>query len=190
MGYLAAYAGAELRAPAVRPEDGSLPQSVRPPDLQLLQPAGQRCGFDGAGFTFAWITPVYCVLEYKEHGEKLLFIGESDPEQLCGQRRPLSGKVSMGTTRRWSDESHWFTVSCILKSGQSCPKSRTSEVSWVISFLITSRLLAGAVYRAVLYRLMTQQYHLVAQFGTASITDLKILIKEDLRENCLHSLTL
>lgn len=84
MGYLAAYAGAELRAPAVRPEDGSLPQSVRPPDLQLLQPARQRCGFDGVGFTFAWITPVYCVLEYKEHGEKLLFIGKVSRNSSVG----------------------------------------------------------------------------------------------------------
>lgn len=89
MGYLAAYAGAELRAPAVGPEDGSLSQWVRPPDLQLLQPARQWCGFDGAGFTFAWITPVYRVLEYKEHGEKTIVYWESEQEELCGQRRSL-----------------------------------------------------------------------------------------------------
>lgn len=87
MGYLAAYAGAELGAPAVRPEDGSLSQSVRPPGLQLLQPARRYCGFHGAGFTFAWITPVYWILEYKEHGGgKTLVIGR------------VSGNSSVGST--------------------------------------------------------------------------------------------
>lgn len=62
MDYLAVYAGAELRAPVVRPEDRSSSQSVWPPDLQLLQPARQGRGLHGAGFAFAQIIPVYCVL--------------------------------------------------------------------------------------------------------------------------------
>lgn len=86
MGYLAAYAGAELRAPAVRPEDGSLSQSVRFLNLQLLQPARQCCGLHGAGFTFAWMNPV-CVLGYKDHGENVYW--KSEQKQLYGQHRSL-----------------------------------------------------------------------------------------------------
>lgn len=58
---------------------------------------------------------------------------------LLAAPKPLSGKDLMGTMRRLSDENHRFTVSCILKSGQSCPQTRTSKISWVISLLITQR---------------------------------------------------
>lgn len=69
-------------------------------------------------------------------GKKYCLLGKWAGTALWAALQPLSGKVLMGTLRR-SDENHWFTVSCILKSGQSCPKSRKSEVSWVISLLIT-----------------------------------------------------
>ena len=42
--YLAAHAGAELGAPAVRPEHGSLSQPLQPLGLQLLQPADGSFG--------------------------------------------------------------------------------------------------------------------------------------------------
>lgn len=86
----------------------------------------------------------------------------------------------MGTVRRGSDENHWFTVSCVLKSGQSCPKSRTSEASWVTSLLIaqrTERSQQELELFYVGYKLVTQQHHLAAPFDTMGNRETQLQVK-------------
>lgn len=76
------------------------------------------------------------IILFNGKGRRSMGFGKTS---LLAAPQLLSGKDLMGTMRRLSDENHRFTVSCFLKSGQSCPQTRTSKISWVSSLLITQR---------------------------------------------------
>lgn len=109
-----------------------------------------------------------------------MFFGKVSRNGSMGSTAASSWKGLDGHSETWSDENHWFTVSCVLKSGQSCPKSRTSEASWVISLLITQRTESSQQELELFYigyRRVTQQHHLAEPFGTIGNQERQLQMK-------------
>lgn len=109
-----------------------LPWSVGPHHRPAAPSAGKAKSWPSRGWLYV-CTDKSCLgsPRIQRKYENILCIGKGfrttgfGKESTWAALQPLPGKVLMGTMRRLSDENHPFTVSCILRSGQSCPQSRT-----------------------------------------------------------------